>query len=88
MGHCKVLDFIGPLPEDNGKNCILTFTDHLGMDIRIIPTRTDITVEQLAVIFFDEWYCENGLPTDIVSDRDKLSFQDFGKPCIGSPVSN
>src|SRR5229473_6657522 len=32
------MDFIGPLPIDNGYDCILTITDHLGSDIRIIPT--------------------------------------------------
>ena len=67
------------MPEDDGKNCIVTFTDRLGSDIRLIPTRTDITADQLAIIFFDEWYCENGLPSDIVSDRDKLFISRFWK---------
>jgi len=34
-------------------------------------------VEQLTSIFFDEWYCKNGLPSDIVSDRDKLFISRF-----------
>jgi hypothetical protein len=29
------------------------------------------------VIFFDEWYCENGLPLEIISDRDKLFLSKF-----------
>lgn len=78
-GDSVAIDFIGPLLEDNGKNCILTLTDRLGSDICIIPTRTDITAEQLAIIFFDEWYCENGLPSDIISDRDKLFISRFWK---------
>ena len=73
------MDFIGPLPEDNGYNCIVTFTDRLGSDIQLAPTRTDIDAEQLAYIFFDKWYCENGLPSDIVSDRDKLFISKFWK---------
>jgi len=40
---------------------------------------TNITAEDLATLFFDEWYCENGLPTDIVSDRDKLFVLRFWK---------
>jgi len=34
-GRCKsiVLDFIGPLPEDDGSDCILMITDRLGSDI-------------------------------------------------------
>jgi hypothetical protein len=71
------MDFIGPLPEDDGYNCIVSFTDRLNSDVRIIPTRTNISAEDLAVIFFDEWYCENGLPLKIVSDRDKFFLSKF-----------
>jgi hypothetical protein len=66
------MDFIGSLPEDEGYDCIVTFTDRLNSDIRIVATRTDITAEDLVVVFFDEWYCENGLPLEIISNRDKL----------------
>jgi len=69
----------GPLLEDEGFNCILTITDHLGSDIQIIPTRTDISAEGLASIFFKHWYCKNGLPLDIISDRDKLFVSKFWK---------
>jgi len=78
-GTSVAIDFIGPLPEDEGFNCILTMTDRLGSDIRIIPTRTDISAETLASIFFKHWYCENGLPLDIISDRDKLFVSRFWK---------
>ena len=76
-GDSVAIDFIGPLPEDNGNNCIITFTDRLGSDIQLAVTRTDINAEQLAYLFFDKWYCENGLPSDIVSDRDKLFISAF-----------
>ena len=67
-GQSIAMDFIGPLKYDSGYNCILSITDCLGADIHIVPTHIDITVEDLAVIFFDIWYCENGLPLDIISD--------------------
>ena len=73
------MDFIGPLPTDRGHNCILTITDRLGSDIRIIPTSTSLTARELAILFFDHWYCENGLPNDIISDRDKLFMSAFWK---------
>ena len=76
-GDSVAMDFIGPLPKDEGNNCIVTFTDRLGSDIQLAATRTDITAEELAYVFFDKWYCENGLPTDIVSDRDKLFISKF-----------
>jgi hypothetical protein len=76
-GDSVVMDFIGPLPPDDDCDTIITFTDRLGSDIRLIPSRADLTAEELAVIFFDEWYCENGLPLEIVSDRDKLFTSKF-----------
>ena len=66
------MDFIRPLKDDSGFNSILSITDHMGADIHIVPTQIDITAEDLAVLFFDHWYCENGLPLDIISNRDKL----------------
>ncbi|TFY52450.1 hypothetical protein EVJ58_g10012 [Rhodofomes roseus] len=76
-GDSVAMDFIGELPEDHGHNCILTMTDRLHSDVRAVPTRTDITAEQLAVLFFDHWVCENGLPEEIISDRDKLFMSAF-----------
>ncbi|KAJ2912750.1 hypothetical protein MD484_g7661, partial [Candolleomyces efflorescens] len=73
------MDFIGPLPEDEGFDCILTITDRLGSDIRLIPCRTDCTAEEVASLFFQYWYCENGLPSSIVSDRDRLFVSTFWK---------
>ena len=66
------LDFIGPLPEEDGKDTILTMTDNLGADIQLIPIHSSYTAEQVAATFFDEWYCENGLMRHLISDRDAL----------------
>ena len=71
------LDFIGPLPKDNGYDCILTITDRLNLEFRLIPTRTDINAKELALVFFDKWYCENGLPLELISDCDKLFMSRF-----------
>jgi Chromo (CHRromatin Organisation MOdifier) domain len=64
---------------DNGFNTIITFTDRLGSDIQITPSTSTLTADQLAEIFFEKWYCENGLPLDIISDRDKLFMSKFWK---------
>lgn len=79
--RCQLIsmDFIGPLPTDQGHNCILTITDHLGSDIHIIPTSTTLTAKELTSLFFDSWYCENGLPSDIVSNHNKLFMSTFWK---------
>ena len=73
------MDFMGPLPIDSNTDCILSITDRLGADIRIIPTKINITAEDLALLFFDHWYCENGLPDNIACDRDKLFVSKFWK---------
>jgi hypothetical protein len=38
------IDFIGPLPEDQGYNCIVTMTDRSGSDVCIVPTRHQQTL--------------------------------------------
>lgn len=79
-GDSVAIDFIGPLPEDSGFNAIVTMTDRLGgSDIRIEPTRNNVSAEEFAVIFFDKWYCENGLPLKIVSDQDSKFMSKFWK---------
>ncbi|KAJ3553691.1 hypothetical protein NP233_g12588 [Leucocoprinus birnbaumii] len=73
------MDFVGPLPEENGCDQILTITDRLGADVRLIPCKKGLTASDLAELFFDHWYCENGLPEDIISDRDVLFLSKFWK---------
>ena len=79
--HCDsvTIDFINPLPLDNGFDTIVTFTDRLGSNIQIIPTISSLTAEKLAELFFEKWYCENGLPLEIISDRNKLFMSAFWK---------
>jgi hypothetical protein len=71
------MDFIGPLPLDEGFNCISSMTDRLNSDFHTIPTQTDISAKDLAILFFNNWYCENGLPLEIMSDWDKLFVSTF-----------
>ena len=73
------INFIGPLPWDEGYDMIVTFTDHLGVDVQVLPCTTTMTAEELAHIFFDNWYCDNGLLLDIISDHDKLFVSKFWK---------
>ena len=47
------MDFIGPLPLDDGCDYLLTITDRLGSDLRFVPTTKNVTAEKLAVLFFD-----------------------------------
>jgi len=76
-GNSIAIDFVGPLPPDNSYNCLISMTDHLNSNIHIIPTRIHITAEDFTMLFFDQWYCENSLPLNIVSDRNKLFVSQF-----------
>lgn len=71
------LDFVGPLPEEDGKDTILTMTDLLGAEVRIAATHSTDSAAQIAVVLFDEWYCENGLMNQIICDRDTLFTSDL-----------
>jgi hypothetical protein len=52
-GDSVTIDFIRPLPPDEGHDCILTMTDHLaGADMWIIPTWMNISTEEFARLFF------------------------------------
>ncbi len=80
-GRCDsiAMDFISPLLMDNSFDCILTITDRLSLDIRLIPTTCSLTAEKLATTFFKEWYCKNSLPSEIILDCDKLFVSHFWK---------
>lgn len=56
------IDFIGPLPKDDGFDCIITMTDRLGADIQIAPCNMNMMAEDFASIFWDCWFSENGCP--------------------------
>ncbi len=76
-GKSVGMDFIGPLPEEDRYDYVVTMTDCLGSDVQIVPCRTDMTAEQFADIFFDNWYCENGMPEEFVTDHNKLFMSRF-----------
>ena len=73
------IDFISPLPKDKGFNCIVTMTDHSGAAIEVLPSRMDVLAKDFAQLFFNNWYCENGLPCKLILDRDKLFVSRFWK---------
>jgi hypothetical protein len=73
------IDFVGPLPKDEGFDALVTMMDRLGADLQLAACKTDMSAEEFAGIFFDKWYCENGCPKELVTDRDKLFISKFWK---------
>ena len=76
-GDSVAIDFVGPLPVDEGFDMICSMTDRLGSDIQLIPTISTLTADGMALLFFNHWFCENGLPLTIICDRDKLFMSRF-----------
>lgn len=71
-GGCIANNFVGALPENDSLNLIRTISDRLGADFRVFSTKIDISASQsaLRLQLFTRWHCENGLPSQILSDRD------------------
>jgi len=78
-GDSVAIDFIGPLAMDEGFDMIITFMDQLGADVHILLCHSTSLAEDITCIFFDNWYCDNGLPLDIASDCNKLFVSKFWK---------
>lgn len=76
-GDSVAIDFIGPLPVDNGYNMIITCNDCLHADLCLVLYKVTTFAKELASLLFANWYCENGLPTEIISDHDKLFLSKF-----------
>ena len=73
------INFIGPLPKDEGFDGIIMITDMLGVDHQIIPCKSTDTTSAFALRCFNRWYCKHGLPDKIYSNWDKLFMSQFWK---------
>lgn len=73
------MDLITSLPacKDSGYDCIVTFVDRLTKMVRIAPTFTSVSAEDLAAIFMNVVFRNHGMPKAIVSDRDPRFTSDF-----------
>ena len=78
-GDSVAIGFISLLPLDNRFNMICSMTNQLGSDIQLVPIIATLTVEKMAVLFFDHWYCKNRLPMTIMCNCDKLFLSQFWK---------
>ena len=68
-GYSVAIDFIGPLPINEEFDMVCSMTDHLGSDIQLVPTISMLTADGMALPFFNQWYCENGIPLTLICDK-------------------
>ena len=85
-GDSVAVDFIGPLPEDNGYNSILTMTDCLGSDYRLIPTRTNASAEDIVLLILTIGTVRMDFQVILSLIETKLSSHISGKPWLNSLV--
>ena len=66
------MDFIVGLPNtQRGHDAIWVVVDHLTKMAKFIPTKTTVSTPKLAWLFVDQLYHLYGLPSSIMSDRDR-----------------
>lgn len=62
-------DMIGPLPESEGYNAIMTIVDRLTKQAHFIPCRTTLDSPGVAKLFLENVWKLHGTPTRVISDR-------------------
>jgi hypothetical protein len=73
--HTIAVDLIGPLPESQGYDAILTIVDKRTKHPIFIPTTTTLSSEGWARALWDSVFRRFGLPHFIISDRGSILFQ-------------
>ena len=63
------VDLIRLLPMSKGKDAILNIVDHYMKQIHLFPVTTQLTVDGVASIYFEQVFPLHGIPKKIISDR-------------------
>lgn len=71
--------FIEGLPRSGSANCILVVVNRFSKFAHFVPLLHPFTAPQVAQLFLDNIYRLHGMPTHIVSDRDRIFTNMFWK---------
>jgi hypothetical protein len=70
--HTVTLDFIEGLPKSAGYNCILVVVDKFSKYAHFVALSHPFTTFQVAVTYLHNIFKLHGLPTVMISERDKV----------------
>ena len=73
------MDFIEKLPKSTGKDTIMVVVDRLSKYAHFVPLSHPFSTLTVAQAFMDNIYKLHGVPSTIVSDRDKVFLSTFWK---------
>ena len=73
------LDFVEGLPRSGNANCILVVVDSFTKYGHFIPLLHPFTAQHVAKVFLNHIYKLHGLPSVIISDRDRIFTSSFWK---------
>ena len=88
-----VIDFIEPLPESIDPttrqkcNAMLVVIDRFSKFIVLIATRIDITAKQMAHLLMKYVFSYTEFPPEMISDRDKLVWQELTIECLQQTIT-
>ena len=66
------MNFVEGLPKSGGKSCILVVVDKFSKYAHFLPLSHPYTTSQVAKLFMQQIYRLHGIPSSIISDRDKV----------------
>jgi hypothetical protein len=73
------MDFIEGLPRSGAANCIMVVVDKFSKFAHFVPLLHPFSASHVAQLFLDHIYKLHGMPTHIISDRDRIFTSLFWK---------
>jgi hypothetical protein len=73
------MDFMVSLPPSRGFDAIMVVVDRFSKMAHFIPTKNEVTAQEIGRLFFTHVFKHHGLPKDIVRIETQSSQVSFGE---------